>query len=155
MDLGKGVGGGSLINGMCWTRGESADYDAWVALGNPGWGWNDLLPYFRRVRTHPLPFELQANCMSTRLRTTPTMSMLLLLMSSMYTQMLRRTVRLDTSMSRTRNTSILNLVSRLIFPASIKYKNLTNNQNCFLMDYESLEFLLCSTQIMAQLLAEC
>lgn len=48
-DLGKGVGGGSLINGMCWTRGGSADYDAWVALGNPGWGWNDMLPYFKKV----------------------------------------------------------------------------------------------------------
>ncbi|KAK6600270.1 gmc oxidoreductase [Botrytis cinerea] len=52
MDLGKGVGGGSLINGMCWTRGGSADYDAWVALGNPGWGWNDLLPYFKRTEKY-------------------------------------------------------------------------------------------------------
>jgi choline dehydrogenase-like flavoprotein len=31
-DMGRGVGGGSLINGMCWTRGGSADYDAWVML---------------------------------------------------------------------------------------------------------------------------
>ncbi|TGO77601.1 hypothetical protein BELL_0099g00030 [Botrytis elliptica] len=52
MDLGKGVGGGSLINGMCWTRGGSADYDAWVALGNPGWGWDDLLPYFKRTENY-------------------------------------------------------------------------------------------------------
>ncbi|TGO29386.1 hypothetical protein BPAE_0015g00300 [Botrytis paeoniae] len=52
MDLGKGVGGGSLINGMCWTRGASADYDAWVALGNPGWGWDDLLPYFKRTEKY-------------------------------------------------------------------------------------------------------
>lgn len=49
-DMGKGVGGGSLINGMCWTRGGSADYDAWVTLGNPGWGWDDLLPYFKKVK---------------------------------------------------------------------------------------------------------
>jgi choline dehydrogenase-like flavoprotein len=49
-DLGKGVGGGSLINGMCWTRGNTADYDAWVALGNPGWGWDDMLPYFKKVQ---------------------------------------------------------------------------------------------------------
>jgi choline dehydrogenase-like flavoprotein len=49
-DLGKGVGGGSLINGMCWTRGGTADYDAWVALGNPGWGWDDMLPYFKKVK---------------------------------------------------------------------------------------------------------
>ncbi|APA13089.1 hypothetical protein sscle_10g078590 [Sclerotinia sclerotiorum 1980 UF-70] len=52
IDLGKGVGGGSLINGMCWTRGGSADYDAWVALGNPGWGWNDLLPYFKKTESY-------------------------------------------------------------------------------------------------------
>ncbi|KAJ8060390.1 hypothetical protein OCU04_010719 [Sclerotinia nivalis] len=52
IDLGKGVGGGSLINGMCWTRGGSADYDAWVALGNPGWGWNDLLPYFKKTENY-------------------------------------------------------------------------------------------------------
>ena len=47
--MGRGVGGGSLINGMCWTRGGMADYDAWVTLGNPGWGWEDLLPYFKKV----------------------------------------------------------------------------------------------------------
>ncbi|KAL2070787.1 hypothetical protein VTL71DRAFT_13813 [Oculimacula yallundae] len=47
-DMGRGVGGGSLINGMCWTRGGRADYDAWVVLGNVGWGWDDLLPYFKK-----------------------------------------------------------------------------------------------------------
>lgn len=36
-DMGRGIGGGSLINGMCWTRGGKADYDAWVTLGNAGW----------------------------------------------------------------------------------------------------------------------
>ncbi|KAB8297844.1 hypothetical protein EYC80_001640 [Monilinia laxa] len=51
-DLGKGIGGGSLINGMCWTRGGRTDYDAWVALGNPGWGWDDLLPYFKRTENY-------------------------------------------------------------------------------------------------------
>ncbi|CZS89081.1 related to alcohol oxidase [Rhynchosporium agropyri] len=47
-NMGRGVGGGSLINGMCWTRGGRADYDAWVALGNEGWGWDDLLPYSKK-----------------------------------------------------------------------------------------------------------
>jgi len=48
-DMGRGIGGGSLINGMCWTRGGRQDYDAWVELGNEGWGWDDLLPYFKKV----------------------------------------------------------------------------------------------------------
>lgn len=50
---GRGVGGGSLINGMLWNRGSQADFDAWAELGNPGWSWNDLLPYFRKVYALP------------------------------------------------------------------------------------------------------
>jgi choline dehydrogenase len=49
-DMARVVGGGSVINGMCWTRGSAADYDAWEALGNPGWGWHGLLPYFKKVQ---------------------------------------------------------------------------------------------------------
>ncbi|KAF6801179.1 GMC oxidoreductase [Colletotrichum sojae] len=49
---GKVVGGGSARNGMCWTRGSAADFDAWEELGNPGWGWNGLLPYFKKVETY-------------------------------------------------------------------------------------------------------
>lgn len=40
---------GGLVTGMCWTRGGKADYDAWETLGNPGWSWDGLLPYFKRV----------------------------------------------------------------------------------------------------------
>lgn len=47
--IGKGVGGGSLINGLIWNRGNQDSYDAWNELGNDGWGWNDLLPYFEKV----------------------------------------------------------------------------------------------------------
>lgn len=46
------VGGGTAVNGMFFDRGSAPDYDAWVKLGNPGWGWNELLPYFKKVTLH-------------------------------------------------------------------------------------------------------
>ncbi|KAL3470875.1 hypothetical protein BJX99DRAFT_267177 [Aspergillus californicus] len=52
---GKAVGGSSLLNRMVFDRGSSADYDRWKALGNLGWGWRDLLPYFRKSETFTPP----------------------------------------------------------------------------------------------------
>ena len=43
---GRVLGGCSSINGMLYLRGQSADYDQWRQMGNPGWGWDDVLPYF-------------------------------------------------------------------------------------------------------------
>lgn len=40
---GKVLGGTSALNYMAWNRASKEDYDAWEALGNPGWGWDDLL----------------------------------------------------------------------------------------------------------------
>ncbi|KAI0970549.1 GMC oxidoreductase-domain-containing protein [Xylaria arbuscula] len=49
---GRVVGGSTILNGLCWTRGAAADYDAWKNLGNPGWGWTDLLPYFLKSENY-------------------------------------------------------------------------------------------------------
>ena len=49
---GKVLGGCSSINAMIYMRGQSGDYDAWAAGGNPGWSWKDVLPIFKRSENH-------------------------------------------------------------------------------------------------------
>ncbi|RUU92086.1 choline dehydrogenase [Mesorhizobium sp. M7A.F.Ca.MR.176.00.0.0] len=46
---GKLLGGSSSINAMVWIRGAREDFDAWAAAGNPGWGYDDLLPTFKAL----------------------------------------------------------------------------------------------------------
>ena len=52
---GRVLGGCSSINGMVYTRGHSQDYEGWQAAGNPGWGWADVLPYFKQTERYAGP----------------------------------------------------------------------------------------------------
>lgn len=45
---GRVLGGSSSINGLLYVRGQKEDFDGWRQLGNPGWGWDDVLPFFKR-----------------------------------------------------------------------------------------------------------
>ncbi|TGO59033.1 hypothetical protein BOTNAR_0170g00090 [Botryotinia narcissicola] len=56
LPAGKVIGGSSAINGMAFMRGNAAEYDHWEELGNSGWNWEGLLPYFKK-REHFTPAD--------------------------------------------------------------------------------------------------
>ena len=72
---GRFLGGCSALNGTVIARGAKADYDRIVDMGNPGWGWDDMLPYFKASETfHPTAWyqaDLAAHGMNGPLHTEP------------------------------------------------------------------------------------
>lgn len=69
---GRLVGGSSCINGHVYMRGTPEDYEGWLAAGNPGWGWKDVLPHFKRTELHHLG-ESELHGGSGELHVTPVM----------------------------------------------------------------------------------
>ncbi len=49
---GKILGGSSAINGLAFVRGQARDFDTWAQMGNPGWSYDDVLPYFKRMERY-------------------------------------------------------------------------------------------------------
>jgi choline dehydrogenase len=49
---GKMLGGSSSINGMAFVRGQAQDFDTWAQMGNSGWSYEDVLPFFKRMETY-------------------------------------------------------------------------------------------------------
>jgi len=53
MPRGKVLGGSGSVNGLVWVRGKPEEFDRWRAAGNNGWGFDDLLPYFKKLEDYP------------------------------------------------------------------------------------------------------
>ncbi|KAI0191143.1 glucose oxidase [Xylaria flabelliformis] len=57
---GKAIGGTSTINGMTYIRGDKPQFDAWESLGNEGWNWETLFPYYKKAEKFTIPSAAQA-----------------------------------------------------------------------------------------------
>lgn len=68
---GKQLGGSSAINALFWTHASQADINDWGRLGNEGWSWDSLLPYFLKSETYVSPATQTAQALETELKFDP------------------------------------------------------------------------------------
>lgn len=61
------LGGSSVLNTMLYIRGNRRDFDQWRSLGNPGWGYDDVLPYFKKSEDQRNPYLARNKFHSTGL----------------------------------------------------------------------------------------
>ena len=54
---GRLLGGSSAINGLAFVRGQAQDFDTWAQMGNQGWAYEDVLPFFKRMESYPQGHE--------------------------------------------------------------------------------------------------
>lgn len=112
---------------MFFNRGSAADYDAWEKLGNPGWSWEDLLPYFKKVTYIGLWFTaaMTADCSSFRARlSTPLLRRSQTNIRGSSLKTLALMVRTDPSTPASRISSIQLFVRELCVPwTSIRCAN--------------------------------
>ena len=52
MPRGQLLGGSSAINGLAFVRGQAQDFDTWAQMGNQGWSYEDVLPFFKRMESY-------------------------------------------------------------------------------------------------------
>lgn len=63
---GRVLGGTSSINGLIYIRGQSEDYEQWRQMGNAGWGWDDVLPYFKKAENQAVTNEPKADALHSQ-----------------------------------------------------------------------------------------